>query len=197
MSQTLLLMAVFLTFSACNCPTLLQPLHYKKQVMKKILLIFLLMPVIGNAQKCKYDKDEFDKFQKLRKIEKESKLTKGNLDGNGRFLIRLCKYDSTIFFRIVYQNYSSMVVGKQDAVIFLLSNNKTIKAYANNIYASQYRHSMSEILNATYMFENVADIEDLKKEPITSIRIFYNQVYKDMEVTPKFANDFMETVKCF
>ena len=170
--------------------------------MKKTLLILLLIVSINcQAQKkCKYNVDKYDKFLKIQKLEKEVKVNKANASGNGYLKIDFCKYDSSTFFRITYITTDGIAVGKDDALIFLLEDESTVKAFPNRIYSGVIRIgrvSTQFVLDATYNFENLDGIEKLKTKKVKSIRVYYNSVFSDQDIKDKFSDALYDTAQCF
>lgn len=167
------------------------------KILFKGLFTFLLLThsLFANSQKCKYDLDEYDKFQKIRKIEKTIKVVKKFNRGNGYLDLELCKYGDDFFFRIYTASESSIVVGPNDQVIFLLDNDETIKANPKQIYSSDYNGARYLFEGTYYFSEN--NFEKLKTNKVKSIRLYFNNVYKDFEIKDKNQMELMEAAACF
>lgn len=171
--------------------------------MRKFLIPFLFVLIIfpkAQAQKCKYDVNEYDKFLKITKVEKEVKVNNADFIGDGLLKLNFCKYDSVVFFRITYSRTHSLVVGRQDEMIFLLQSGSTVKAYPDQIYSGDITYgtySTHCLLRATYLFENNSAIDSLKSDKVKSIRINYNSVHQDYDIKGKFSDNLYNTVQCF
>lgn len=160
--------------------------------MKTITTLTLLFISTFCKSQCKYDKNEYDQFLKKQKIEKSIKV-KG---GDQYLKLNFCNYDSFVFFRINYVTNRGMVVGKRDALIFLLDDESTVTAYPNDIYSSKswvLSVSVREILDATYYFEG--DWSKLKTQKVKSVRIYYNSVYSDINI--KHSKELQGVINCF
>lgn len=165
--------------------------------MKKVIFILcVLLPILAIAQNCKYDKDEYDKFQKVRKTEKEVKAVKKFNRGNGYLDIILCKYGDNAFFRLSTASSDPITVGKKDAVIFLLGNDETVKAYPDRIYFSD-NNGARFLFYGTYQFDNPSDFDKIKKQTVKSIRLYFNSVYRDYDLNGKGQESLMDAAKCF
>lgn len=165
--------------------------------MKKLfVLVIAFLPVVAIAQNCKYDRDEFDKFQKVRKIEKEVKVVKTFNRGNGYLTLELCNYGGTTFFRLYTAQWDDIVTGKQDAVVFLLDNDETVKAFPNQIYLSDYTGARF-LYEGTYEFENDSSFVKIKAHRVKSIRFYYNDIYKDYDLKEKGSEALFNASKCF
>lgn len=164
--------------------------------MKTLLFILLLFPVFSFSQKdCKYDINTFDQFIKIHKVEKSVKISSHY---DGLIELNFCKYDSSIFFRLHAIEDNPIAIGKYDALIFLLSDNSTVKAFPDQIYSCDISTVSGTItMDATYYFENKNDFEQLKKNKVKSIRIYYNSVYSDYKIKDKFSEALFNTVICF
>lgn len=164
--------------------------------MKILFLIILLLPIFCLAQNdCKYDVDTYDQFMKIKKVEK---LVKISSRYSGYMEINFCKYDTSIFFRLKAIRDDATVVGADDAFVFLLEDNSLVKAYPNQMYSGDIsRVSNTITLDATYYFENKNDIEELKRNRVKSVRIYYNNVYSEYKIKDKFSEALFNTVKCF
>jgi hypothetical protein len=164
--------------------------------MTKILLILLLSPLFSMAQTCKYDKNEYDKFQKVNKKEKEVKVVKTFNKGNGYLTLLLCNYGGGSFFRLSTAAYNPIVTGRGDAVVFLLDNEETVKAYPNQIYSSDYNGARN-LYEGTYEFKSYSDFSKIKEHPVKSIRLFYSDVYKDFDLKRKGSENLQNAANCF
>lgn len=162
--------------------------------MKKLLFMSLLLPSFCFCQ-CKYDMNNIDPFTKVHKIEKKVEIS-GHYAGY--LMVNFCKYDSSFFFRIHAIEDNPAVVGKYDAFIFLLNDDSIVKAYPDQIYSSDISTLSGTItLDATYYFENPADIKRLKIEKVKAVRIYYNNVYHEYKIKEKFSDALFKTVQCF
>ena len=158
------------------------------------LILLLLVPMISFSQECKYDVNTYDKFLKVQKLEKEVKVNKANGVGDGYMAINFCKYDTSLFFRITYINRRGAVVGTRDAIMFLFDNDSSIKAYPDQVYSSNYKSSTNQqVLHATYNSDNLAA---LKTNKVKAIRLYYNDVYTDIDLKDKFSSQLQTTAKC-
>jgi hypothetical protein len=165
--------------------------------MKKLFTLSIaFIPVMAIAQNCKYDKDTFDKFQKVRKIEKEVKVVKKFNRGDGFLNINLCNYGGQTFFRLYTAQLNSIVVGKHDAVVFLLDNDAVINAYPDQIYNSE-SNGPREWFEGTYEFESDSAINELKAHKVKSMRLYYNSVYKDYDLKGNGSDKLFDAIKCF
>jgi hypothetical protein len=125
-------------------------------------------------------------------------MNKADAVGNGYLTITLCKYDSSTFFRVTYIRKGGVVVGPQDAAMFLFEDDSSIKAFPNQIYSGNARVSTNQfVLNATYSFESPGAIGLLKTENVKAIRIYYNGVYSDYDVKDKFSQSLQKAANCF
>jgi len=163
--------------------------------MKILIILLLLIPFISLGQNCNYDVNTYDKFQKVRKVEKEVKVNKANGVGDGYMAINFCKYDTSLFFRITYINRKGAVVGSKDAVMFLFEDDSSIKAYPDQVYSSNYKSSTNQqVLHATY---NSGNLDTLKTKRVKAIRMYYNDVYTDIDLKDKFSSQLQTTANCF
>lgn len=161
------------------------------------LLIVLILPSFLAAQKCKFDVDKIDKFTKQHKLEKEIKVNGAGFTGDSYLSLNFCNYDSVHFIRIMWARKESVVVGTTDRMIFLFENGETASLNPYQIYSSDYRASTKQsVLRATYKFKDSNDINKFINFKVTSIRISYNQVYKDTEIKGKFQDDITRAATC-
>lgn len=168
--------------------------------MKKFLLLLFIIPLFARSQDCKYDLNTYDNFLKISKKEKEVKVHKASGMGDGYLKLTFCKYDSSVFFRVMLiKENDGVVVGKSDALIFLLEDGATIKSFPDQIYSSNARLSTNqEVLNATYHFDSPGlAMELLKHKKVKSIRIYYNDVFHDYDIKDKFSESLLKTANCF
>src|SRR5688572_12493020 len=88
----------------------------------KILLLLLLIPVLGNAQKLEVN--EVDKFTKQKRLETNNAKLKAGMSEGVVFKIRTV--DSTVF--ISFQGYGAgaQIIGPDDKVILLLEDQSTV-----------------------------------------------------------------------
>ncbi len=143
----------------------------------RLITLILLLPIFAKSQECKYDKDSYDKFLKVRKIEKEVKAVKTFNRGNGYLTLLLCNYGENTFFRFSTASYNNILTGKRDAVIFLLDNEKTIEAYPDEIYSSDY-NGARYLYEGTYKFKNDSEFINLKTHLVKSVRLYYTAFTK-------------------
>lgn len=175
--------------------TLYKIKKYKPMTRILIAFTFLISTYTSFSQSCKYDLDEYDKFQKVRKIEKTIKVVKKFNRGNGYLDLELCKYGDDFFYRVYTASDNNIVVGTHDEMIFLLDNNETIKATPEQIYSADY-DGARYLFEGTYHFSG-SDSEKLKTNKVKSIRLYFNNVYKDFEVKDKKQDELQEAAKCF
>jgi len=166
--------------------------------MKILILINLFALLQSNcySQKCKFDVDKYDKFLKVNKLEKEIKAVKTFNRGNGYLTLNLCKYGDDIFFRLSTASNNPITVGSNDAVIFLLDNEETIKAYPRRIYSGDYNGARF-LFEGTYHFEISSDFDKLKKSNVKSIRLYYSSVYKDFDLKGNGQESLIKAANCF
>lgn len=169
--------------------------------MKKVICLLSFLPSLGFGQSIK--KDEFDKFLKKRTIETSSSMIYANY---------LIGEDMTISFRAVDSSYyvyvggagkAVGVVGKNDYFIFLLDNDSVVKILPTGIQDYKVNSAVigtSVVNSKTYSHcyaIDLADLDQLKLHRIKKVRVYYNDVYDELDIKGKRSIDFQKLVELF
>lgn len=167
--------------------------------MKKIFyfLLVLMYTVNSQAQKIKID-TEIDKFTKAKRVQTNYITLKMELTRGYAAKLRSVGDSYYITFRGAI---GVGVVGPDDATIFLLDNDSTIKVYPTSIqsyeidvkYGNYYTHQY-KILEE--------DLVQLSQHDLKSIRRYYDDHYTDIDLNDKrkdsmkeLAIKFLEEIK--
>lgn len=143
------------------------------------LLVFFSLPSM--SQKIK--KNEIDKFTKKKRIETSSVTIYGS-DMSFTPNKVSCYFRSvgeTYFFGLDGYNTAAGVVGNFDKLYILLSNDSTIIINAKGGLQSYEMYNTTKSYNYEYLIpKNI--IEQLSAIKAKSMRIFYSDTYKDIDL---------------
>lgn len=144
--------------------------------MKKIALVFCLLPAFVIAQKIKVS--EKDKFLKKYRIETGSTFVKDGMGGSMRMGFR--SVDSTIFLHVSGTNVAAGVIGAKDQIIFLMENDSTITCTSTGLqdyrvgqYGKSYEHEY---------YITTSDVKTLQELKVKSIRVYFSSGYEDVDI---------------
>lgn len=161
--------------------------------MKYITILALAVMSIGTyAQKIKVS--EYDKFIKAYRIEAERVVFKMNL--GGFFIVKIRSVDSTIFIGVDEANYITDGVGEGQDLIFLLDNDSTINVHAKQSQIGRKLESGYRIANLEY-YTSIADLNQIRRSTIKSIRIYGLSGYKDIDIKEGDAKDMSHMCEIF
>lgn len=152
-----------------------------------IISIIALICCSTSYSQCKFEVDETDKFTGVSKLETKMEIL--HKDFNSAIAINFCKYNDDYFIRLglnlTGQIYSiskgdKLILICGDSTITLTTNeSKVVSGYTNIVY------SMSE-----------SQVNLLKSNNITDIRIYLVKTYVDKVIDPKKAEKIKLVAKC-
>jgi hypothetical protein len=157
----------------------------------KIRLIFISIVALNfysvSYSQCKFEVDETDKFTGVSKL--ETKLEVLHKDFNSVIAINFCKHNGEYFIRLglnlTNQIYS---ISKGDKLIFICGDStitlntnesKVVSGYTNIVY------SLTE-----------SQVNLLKSNNITDLRIYLVKTYVDKIIDPKKAEKIKIAANC-
>ena len=150
--------------------------------MKKILLLFLLLPVFCIAQKIKVE-SEVDKFTKKIRIQTSPATIKSELSAWMEAYYRSAGDSYFITFHGAGDGVG--VIGSYDKIILLLDNDSTVSLTSTGIqsYDIGYGSKSSSYKHQYYVY--YSDLVKISQHNLKSVRKYYSDYYADIDVKEK------------
>lgn len=162
--------------------------------MKKVLvLIAFVLPVIVKAQSI--DKIEVDKFTNQKRV-----LTKDLLIINRpakwpHLSVRFRSVDTTCYMNLIGENIAVGIIGASDIAFLLLADKSKIVIHSTGIQA--YTPGTTERYYDHQYAISRSDVLKLAKQKITSVRIYFENRYEDVDIDDKHAEKVVALADLF
>jgi hypothetical protein len=151
--------------------------------MKHALMLALLLPLFGYAQKLKVN--EVDKFTKQKRLETSNATLKAKLaEGIG---VSFRCVDSSLYVVLAGYGPGTGVVGEDDKAIFLLDDETTVTVYSTGLQ-SYTINKYQNVYNHQYRL-TIADLQTLSKKNLKSIRKYTSKGYADIDIPEKNSDE--------
>lgn len=149
-----------------------------------LTLMFTIITLSINAQSIATN--ELDKFTKTHKIETSiERLVDKRIMGNTLYAVRvkIAKLDSTYYMQSLISLPKMVTYDKNSGLILLLNNNETIRLYTlyTGIGAQQIPFLGNYNFETNFILSK-DDVEKLKNNEVTDVRIVYLGGYYDYKV---------------
>jgi hypothetical protein len=155
--------------------------------MKHALLLTMLLPLFGYAQKLKVN--EIDKFTKQKRLETSNATLKAKLtEGIG---VSFRCVDSSIYVLLSGYGPGTGVIGEDDKAIFLLDDETTVTVYSTGLQ-SYTINKYQNVYNHQYKIA-LSDLQTLSKKNLKSIRKYTSKGYADIDI-PEKNNDEVKKI---
>jgi hypothetical protein len=155
--------------------------------MKHALLLTMLLPLFGYAQKLKVN--EIDKFTKQKRLETSNATLKAKLtEGIG---VSFRCVDSSIYVLLSGYGPGTGVIGEDDKAIFLLDDETTVTVYSTGLQ-SYTINKYQNVYNHQYKIA-LSDLQTLSKKNLKSIRKYTSKGYADIYI-PEKNNDEVKKI---
>jgi|GEM_PF-6722214 len=158
--------------------------------MKKIIILsiaFALLAPISTFGQCEYSLNEIDNFTGIKKI--ETKPATLHRDFNSAISFSFCRYDSSSFIR-VNLNFTGLTYSiiEGDKIIIKLGDSIIEIIASKTEIATGYT-------SLTY-YASEADLEKIKSNYITDIRVHLRDSFVSKAIKPKNAEKIKVASNC-
>ena len=170
-------------------------MKYDLAITKKLLMMLLvILPILCWSQKIR---SETDKFTKMVRNETDNITIYGAYMAfiPNRIEVNLRSVDTACFIMLYGYNTAAGVIGSGDDLIFLLEDGKTVTVKSTGIQDYTIDGSVKVYHHQYYINRN--SIELFSKGKVKSMRIYYNQIYKDIDIKDKNADSFTHLCSLF
>ena len=163
--------------------------------MRNFILLLLFCSFSVNAQKCKFEYNEFDDFTKIKKVKTNAQPVAATLNSSIRFSLR----KANNLYLEMERNLSgikAIVIGKDDKLSLMLKDDSIIELYAVKVSSGNISSNRTKIENSYKI--TIDQLEQIRKVGLKKIRLYSTEFYYDYEVTKdKWVDKFNNDIDCF
>jgi len=158
--------------------------------MKKgilLLIAFALILPISTFGQCKYSLNEIDNFTGTKKI--ETKPATLHRDGNSAISFSFCRYDSSSFIRVGL-NFTGLTYS------IILGHKIIIKLGDSIVEIIASKTEIATGYTSLAYYVSKADLEKIKSNHITDIRVHLRDSYVSKAIKPENAEKIKVASNC-